>query len=95
MQLQPQKRFGLKVRAGFQLLLIFRSNCTKYGAPGSTAGVERQHKVAKRVHTAPRNCMGAGKVEEHVAVTHNSAVARLVLSLERQPFEAHGFGIRK
>ncbi|KAG4243136.1 hypothetical protein PC116_g9007 [Phytophthora cactorum] len=50
-----------------------------YTAPGSTAGVERQHKVAKRVHTAVRNCTGGGKVQEQVAVAHNSVVAKLQL----------------
>ncbi|KAG2786033.1 hypothetical protein PC129_g10805 [Phytophthora cactorum] len=58
-----------------------------YTAPGSTAGVERQHKVAKRVHTAVRNRTGGGKVHEQVAVAHNSVVAKLQLDDKRQQFE--------
>ncbi|KAG6949512.1 hypothetical protein JG688_00014586 [Phytophthora aleatoria] len=58
-----------------------------YAAPGSTAGVGRHHKVAKRAHSAARNRAGAGKVEEQDAVVQNAAVAKLELSPERQPFE--------
>ncbi|KAE8971370.1 hypothetical protein PR001_g26910 [Phytophthora rubi] len=31
-----------------------------FSAPASTAGVERHHKVAKRIHSAPRNRMTSG-----------------------------------
>ncbi|GMF31545.1 unnamed protein product [Phytophthora fragariaefolia] len=60
-----------------------------YTAPGSTAGVERHHKVARRVHSAARNRIGAGKEEKQVSVVHNAAVAKLKLRTERQRFETH------
>jgi len=58
-----------------------------YTGPASTAGVERQHKVGKRVHTARRNRAGGGKVEQQVAVAHNSATARRKLTHTRHAFE--------
>jgi len=58
-----------------------------YTGPASTAGVERQHKVGKRVHTARRNRTGGGKVERQVAVAHNTATARRTLTLSRHAFE--------
>ncbi|KAE9220734.1 hypothetical protein PF004_g13241 [Phytophthora fragariae] len=50
-----------------------------FSAPASTAGVERHHKVAKRIHSAPRNRMTSGKAEQQIAVAHNAAVADMVL----------------
>jgi hypothetical protein len=58
-----------------------------YSVPSSTAGVERNHKVAKRIHTAARNRMSSGKVEQQVAVAHNGVVSSMTLKDERQSFE--------
>lgn len=58
-----------------------------YSVPASTAGVERQHKVAKRIHTAARNRMSTGNVEQQVAIAHNGAVDEMNLQEERQAFE--------
>jgi hypothetical protein len=58
-----------------------------YSGPGSTAGVERQHKVGKRVHSSRRNRSGVGKVERQVAVTHNASVYNMKLPAKRQRFE--------
>ncbi|KAG3008259.1 hypothetical protein PC120_g16343 [Phytophthora cactorum] len=55
-----------------------------YSAPASTAGVERNHKVAKRIHSASRNRTSRGKVEEQVAVAHNSVVLDLEIDSYRQ-----------
>ncbi|KAG2812329.1 hypothetical protein PC116_g19245 [Phytophthora cactorum] len=51
-----------------------------YTAPGSTAGVECQHKVAKRVHTAVRNRTGGGSCG-------CTQLAKLQLDDKRQQFE--------
>jgi hypothetical protein len=58
-----------------------------YIAPGSASGVERQHKVGKRVHTARRNRTGSGKVERQVAIAHNASTAKRVLDCTRQKYE--------
>lgn len=58
-----------------------------FTAPGSTSGVERQHKIGKRVHNATRSRSGNGKVERQVAVGHNCAIAKRSLSSKRQGFE--------
>ncbi|KAI9982158.1 hypothetical protein PInf_008049 [Phytophthora infestans] len=60
-----------------------------YTSPASTAGVERQHKVGKRIHSSARNRLGAGLVEEQDAVAHNAAVATMEAPLQRQRFEQH------
>ncbi|KAG2773443.1 hypothetical protein JG687_00009635 [Phytophthora cactorum] len=60
-----------------------------YSAPASTAGVERNHKVAKRIHSASRNRTSRGKVEEQVAVAHNSVVLDLEIDSYRQKFEEY------
>lgn len=58
-----------------------------YPDPASTAGVETQHKVGKRVHTARRNRTGGGKVERQDAVAQNTATARRKQALSRHAFE--------
>lgn len=58
-----------------------------YSGPGSSAGVERQHKTGNRVHTAQRNRMGDGKVERQVAVAYNTASAARVMATKRHNFE--------
>ena len=58
-----------------------------YKAPASTAGVERQHKVGKRVHTSSRNRSGDGKVERQTAIVHNDSCLARQLGTDRQPFE--------
>lgn len=58
-----------------------------YTGPASTAGVERQHKVGKRVHTSRRNRTGAGKVEQQVAIAHNASTRRRVFPDKRDGFE--------
>ncbi|KAE9087419.1 hypothetical protein PF007_g20384 [Phytophthora fragariae] len=60
-----------------------------FSAPASTAGVERHHKVAKRIQSAPRNRMTFGKAEQQIAVAHNAAVADMVLLNHRQGFEVY------
>lgn len=47
--------------------------CEVYRAPASTAGVERNHKVMKRVLTKTRCRTGDNKVERQVFIAHNSA----------------------
>jgi hypothetical protein len=58
-----------------------------YASPASSAGVERQHKVAKRIHTPTRNRLGPGKVEAQTAIAHNAAVAKFNVATDRQRFE--------
>lgn len=60
-----------------QLVELYPSLAPKlislYRSPASTAGVERNHKVAKRgIHTVARNRLGARKMECQLAVKHNS-----------------------
>ena len=58
-----------------------------YCGPYSSAGVERQHKTYKRVHTLVRNRTEGGKVNRQVAVAYNSSNSRWILPPNRQPFE--------
>jgi hypothetical protein len=58
-----------------------------YTGPASSAGVERHHKVGKRVHTQRRNRTGGGKVERQVAIAHNTATITRQLSMKRHQFE--------
>lgn len=43
-----------------------------YNTPGSTVRVERNQKVAKRIHTALRNRCGIRKFERQIAVALNT-----------------------
>uniref|UniRef100_M4BLA3 Uncharacterized protein n=1 Tax=Hyaloperonospora arabidopsidis (strain Emoy2) TaxID=559515 RepID=M4BLA3_HYAAE len=67
-------------------LLALALGCAYFG-PGSSAGVENQHKTGKRGHTPMRKRTGSDKVERQVAVAYNSATSRGVLPSNRQPFE--------
>ncbi|KAL3662531.1 hypothetical protein V7S43_012386 [Phytophthora oleae] len=58
-----------------------------YSVPASTAGVKRNHKVAKCIRSAARNRMSSGKVGQQVAVAHNGHIAEMTLREERQCFE--------
>jgi hypothetical protein len=81
---QP-RRFWSQLSSRWPLLALVLG--WVYLGPGSSAGVERQHKTGKRVHSAIRNCTGSGKVERLVAIAYNTASSRRVLPDTRQPFE--------
>ncbi|KAG6941803.1 hypothetical protein JG688_00018473, partial [Phytophthora aleatoria] len=53
-----------------------------YASPSSSAGVERHHKVAKRIHSPTRNIRSKSKL-----VAHNAAVVTQNLPEGRQRFE--------
>ena len=60
-----------------------------FKAPASSAGIERQHKVGKQVHSSRRSRLSPGSVEMQVAVTYNIAASNRVVSHTRHRFEHH------
>lgn len=63
--------------------------CEVYRAPASGAGIERNHKQNKRVHTALRSRLGGGKVEKQVAISHNASQRQREVDHKRSRFEHH------
>ena len=60
-----------------------------FKAPASSAGIERQHKVGKQVHSSRRSRLSPGSVEMQVAVTYNIAASNRVVAHTRHRFEHH------
>ena len=58
-----------------------------FRAPASTSGVERNHKVNKRVMSSLRCRLGEGRVEKQVSVTHNSGQLKRDTDSKRTHFE--------
>lgn len=56
-------------------------------APASSAGVERHHKVGKRVHSSGRAGLGGGRVESQVGIAHNDRQLAQDAEDKRHPFE--------
>jgi hypothetical protein len=58
-----------------------------YCAPSSTAAVERNHKVTKRINCKGRCAMGDAKAEMQIAVAFNSSVGEVETVTRRQDYE--------
>lgn len=65
---QPRLLWG-QLRQAYPTLSVVLDDM--YRCAASTAGIERHHKVGKRVLNSGRERMGAGKVEKQVAISHN------------------------
>lgn len=75
-------------QAQLQYPALTKVLCEVYKAPASSAGIERNHKVNKRVHNSRRGRLGDGKVERQVAVAHNtSQLARKLPTKRGSGFE--------
>lgn len=61
-----------------------------YSAPASTAAVERNHKLMKRINFKRRCTTGDGKAEVQIAVALNSSVGTVETVTQRQDFERRG-----
>ncbi|KAI0563546.1 hypothetical protein FGB62_37g06 [Gracilaria domingensis] len=61
-----------------------------YKSPASSAGVERNHKIAKRIFTSRRGRTGELKIENQVAVSHNFCMLKKNFrQLREEGFQKH------
>lgn len=95
----PPHVFGEDVNAEEFLPIIFWSNVKEtcpnlfealshvFRAPSSSAGVERNHKISKKVHRRERCRLGDGKVERQTFIAHNVNTMKRKGQARRSRFE--------
>lgn len=74
-------------QADAQFAELARTMVEIFQAPASAAGIERNHKMNKQVHTALRSRLGNGKVEKQVAIAHNEQQHKRPLKQKRAKCE--------
>ena len=58
-----------------------------YLSPVSSAGMERKHRVNKKVHTYRRALLGEAKVEKHLSISYNEEILQQKLETKPMLFE--------